>query len=123
MPLVKSAADDAELVRQMNFLLPQNNSFQQWLTQNNLFSRVVWQTKSIADLQEPFPVLSLDYMRRLTMGTQSLSINKTYSSFFKVCTNLKGHAVTWKNTLVLYNSMRQMFIFAKKNAVLQMPEI
>jgi DDE superfamily endonuclease len=75
VPLVKSTSDDDELVRQMNFLLTRQNTLQQWLMENDLFRRGVWQTKCISDLQERFPVLSLDYIRWLTMGTQSLSLS------------------------------------------------
>ena len=69
LPLVAASPDDDETVRRMNSLLMQSNILQERLIQDNLQRYSVWQSINIDDLSEPFPVLSLDDLRSLTIGT------------------------------------------------------
>ena len=68
VPLVTSSPDDDETVRRMNSLLTQSNILQERLVQSNLQRHNVWEPRDVDNLPEPFPVLSLDDLRSLTIG-------------------------------------------------------
>jgi hypothetical protein len=70
VPMVTASPDDDNVVRRMNLLLTQSNALHERLIQDNLMRSSVWQTTDIDNLAEPFPVLSLDYIRSLTLGSK-----------------------------------------------------
>ena len=71
-PLVTPSPDDDETVRRMNLLLTQSNVLQERLIQDNLQRHTAWQSIDIDDLPEPFPKMSLDDIRSLTLGISFL---------------------------------------------------
>lgn len=68
VPMVTPSPDDDNVVRRMNRLLSQSNALYERLIQDNLMRSSVWQATTIDNLSEPFPTLSLDYIRSLTIG-------------------------------------------------------
>ena len=68
--MVTPSPDDDNMVRGMNCLLTQSNALHGRLIQDNLMRSGVWKTADIDNLAEPFPVLSLDYIRSLTLGNK-----------------------------------------------------
>ena len=86
VPMVTASLDDDDTVRRMNLLLTRSNVLQEQLIQRNLQRNSVWQLIDIDNLPEPFPVLSLDDIRSLTLGIKLLW-EKLHSSllFFSRC--------------------------------------
>lgn len=72
VPMVTPSPDDDFIVRRMNRLLTQSNDLHERLIQDDLMRSTVWQTTDIDNLDHAFPVLSLDYIRSLTLGNKIL---------------------------------------------------
>ena len=82
-PLATPSSDDDETVRHMNLLLKQSNILQDRLIQDNLQRHTAWHSIEIDDLPEPFPTMSLDDIRSLTLGISVFSKSVKSSSFFR----------------------------------------
>lgn len=68
VPMVTASPDDDNVVHRMNNLLTQNNALHDRLIEENLLRSGAWQATDVDSLAEPFPELSLDYIRSLTLG-------------------------------------------------------
>ena len=68
VPMIAASPDDDNIVRRMNRLLKQSNVLQDRLVEDNLMRHRIWQATDIKNLAEPFPILSLDEIRSLTLG-------------------------------------------------------
>ena len=79
VPMVISSPDDDNIVRRMNCLHTQSNALHGRLIQDDLMRCGVWKTTDIDNLAEPFPVLSLDYIRSLTLS------NKLFNQRLIIC--------------------------------------
>ena len=72
VPMITASPDDDNVVHRMNTLLTQNNALHDRLIEKNLLRSGAWQTTDVGSLGEPFPELSLDYIRSLTLGNSYL---------------------------------------------------
>ena len=68
VPMVVPKPNDDYVINQMNHLLTQSNVLHERLIEDNLMRSNVWEATDSNDLAEPFPNLSLDYIRSLTLG-------------------------------------------------------
>ena len=68
VPMITASPDDDNVVRRMNNLLTQSNMLQERLVENDLLKHRVWQEIDTDNLSQPFPRLSLDDIRTLTLG-------------------------------------------------------
>jgi hypothetical protein len=75
IPMVVASADHDDIIRRMNTLLTQSNVLQERLMEENLMRHHVWQQTRINDLNEPFPVLTIDEIRSLTLGNKVFEKN------------------------------------------------
>jgi hypothetical protein len=76
VPMIASSPDDDNVVRRMNDLLTKSNALHERLVRDNLMQSNVWQATDIYNLTKPFPILSLDYIRSLTLGNIILYQNR-----------------------------------------------
>ena len=72
VPMITASPDDDNVVHRMSTLLTQNNALHDRLIEENLLRSGAWQTTDVDSLGEPFPELSLDYIRSLTLGNSYL---------------------------------------------------
>lgn len=70
VPMVTASSEDDNIVQQMNRLLGQRNLLQHYVQTNGLERPGTWRPIEINDLAIPFPVLSLDYIRSITLGEE-----------------------------------------------------
>ena len=85
VPMVTTSPDD-DVIRRMSLLLTESNVLQERLIQHDLQRHTIWQLIDIDNLPEPFPVLSLDDIRSLTLDIRLFYQNFINSSpFSKVC--------------------------------------
>lgn len=101
-PLVTPSPGDDETVRRMNALLMQSNILQERLIRDGLQRHTIWHSIDIEDFHEPFPVMSLDDIRSLTIGTESFSKNVT-CAFFR-CLSIKKGKKLCRRTHTLHQS-------------------
>ncbi|CAF1560311.1 unnamed protein product [Rotaria magnacalcarata] len=88
VPTVVASSEDDDIVRRMNQLLSKSNILQERLIQDNLQRHNVWQLIDIDNLFEPFPVLSLDDIRSITLGVYQLKRARSYAEEHSDCTEL-----------------------------------
>ncbi|CAF4618720.1 unnamed protein product, partial [Rotaria magnacalcarata] len=88
VPMVVASPEDDDIVRRMNQLLSKSNILQERLIQDNLQRHNVWRFIDIDNLFEPFPVLSLDDIRSITLGVYQLKRARSYAEEHSDCTEL-----------------------------------
>ncbi|CAF4521237.1 unnamed protein product [Rotaria socialis] len=88
VPMVVASPEDDDIVRRMNQLLSKSNILHEWFIQDNLQRHNVWQCIDIDNLFDPFPVLSLDDIRSITLGVYQLKRAKSYAEEHNDCTEL-----------------------------------
>ncbi|CAF4738959.1 unnamed protein product [Rotaria socialis] len=88
LPMVVASPKDDDIIRRVNQLLSKSNILQEWLIQDNLQRHDVWQFIDIDNLFEPFPVLSLDDIRSITLGVYRLKRARSYAEEHSACTEL-----------------------------------